>query len=84
MKLLRASRIEEKATFEDKSTAYTQERRQKAESRLPYCLMTHGGESGRKDSGRKNERSNSYSICKDQEKSGRHYKTSKRSIPSLL
>lgn len=52
MKLLRASRIEEKGISEDKSTAYTQEMRQKAESRLPYCLMTHGGESGRKDSGK--------------------------------
>lgn len=60
MDLLRASRIEEKGTIEDKSTAYTQERRQKAESRLPYCLMTHRGESGRKD-----ERSNSYSISKE-------------------
>lgn len=35
MKLLRASKVEEKGTIEDKSTAYTQGRRQKAESRLP-------------------------------------------------
>lgn len=65
MKLLRASRIEEKGISEDKSTAYTQEMRQNAESRLPYCLMTHGGESGGKIQEKKDERSNSYSISKE-------------------